>query len=74
MINLSRIFLRLLIWQTFFLQNLQHKAIVRMHKIKSTEKPTATQTVFALIQPTIVSKDKATLWGSELTAAYFVPY
>ena len=45
-----------------------------MHKIKSTEKPTATQTVFALIQPTIVSKDKATLWGSKLTAAYFVPY
>ena len=30
----------------------------RIHKIKSNEKPTATQTVFALIQPTIVSKDK----------------
>ena len=45
-----------------------------MHKIKSTEKPTATQIVFALIQLTIVSKDKATLWGSEPTTGYFVPY
>ena len=51
------------------MQNLQHKAIVRMHKIKSTEKPTATQIVFALIQPTIESKDKFTLCGSELTEA-----
>lgn len=45
-----------------------------MHKIKSTEKPTATQIVFALIQPTIVSKDKATLWGSALFTTYFNPY
>ena len=40
-----------------------------MHKIKSTENPTATQIVFALIQPTIESKDKFTLCGSELTEA-----
>jgi hypothetical protein len=41
-----------------------------MHKIKSTEKPTATQIVFALIQPTIVSNDKFILCGSELAVAY----
>jgi hypothetical protein len=45
-----------------------------MHKIKSTEKPTATQTVFALIQLTIESNDITTFWGSEPTEAYNVPY
>jgi|LauGreDrversion4_2_1035121.scaffolds.fasta_scaffold1223740_1 hypothetical protein len=44
-----------------------------MHKIKSIEKPTATQTVFALIQLTIESRDKGTPCWLGSFEIYYVP-